>query len=158
IFQPEWSPDGRLHFISDRTGWWNLYEECDARIVPLAPMNAECGLPQWLFGYSRYAFLSEGRVACVYSTEGLDCVGLIQPGSSSVQRIDLPYDTFIDLRSDGVHHLYFIAASSSTAAEVVAFDLRERQPSVLRRSMQVNLDSKDLSMPESIEFPTERNT
>ncbi|MCC7264741.1 MAG: S9 family peptidase, partial [Candidatus Latescibacteria bacterium] len=24
IFQPEWSPDGCLHFISDYTGWWNL--------------------------------------------------------------------------------------------------------------------------------------
>ncbi|MGH7888450.1 MAG: TolB family protein, partial [Candidatus Binatia bacterium] len=25
ICQPEWSPDGTLHFVSDRTGWWNLY-------------------------------------------------------------------------------------------------------------------------------------
>ena len=25
VFQPEWSPDGTLHFVSDRTGWWNLY-------------------------------------------------------------------------------------------------------------------------------------
>ena len=25
IFQPEWSPDGALYFVSDRTGWWNLY-------------------------------------------------------------------------------------------------------------------------------------
>ena len=25
IFQPEWSPDGILYFVSDRTGWWNLY-------------------------------------------------------------------------------------------------------------------------------------
>ncbi|MBO0800956.1 MAG: S9 family peptidase, partial [Blastocatellia bacterium] len=25
IFQPEWSPAGVLHFVSDRTGWWNLY-------------------------------------------------------------------------------------------------------------------------------------
>src|SRR3990172_2749368 len=25
IFQPEWSPEGVLHFISDRTGFWNLY-------------------------------------------------------------------------------------------------------------------------------------
>ncbi|NIR47426.1 S9 family peptidase, partial [candidate division KSB1 bacterium] len=24
IFQPEWSPDGILYFVSDRTGWWNL--------------------------------------------------------------------------------------------------------------------------------------
>ena len=25
IAQPEWSPDGVLHFVSDRSGWWNLY-------------------------------------------------------------------------------------------------------------------------------------
>lgn len=25
IFQPQWSPDGVLYFISDRSGWWNLY-------------------------------------------------------------------------------------------------------------------------------------
>ena len=25
IFQPEWGPDGRLHFVSDRDGLWNLY-------------------------------------------------------------------------------------------------------------------------------------
>jgi dipeptidyl aminopeptidase/acylaminoacyl peptidase len=25
IFQPEWSPAGVLHFVSDRGGWWNLY-------------------------------------------------------------------------------------------------------------------------------------
>ncbi len=25
IFQPEWSPAGVLYFVSDRSGWWNLY-------------------------------------------------------------------------------------------------------------------------------------
>ncbi|CAM2143400.1 acylaminoacyl-peptidase [Pararobbsia alpina] len=25
IFQPAWSPSGELHFVSDRSGWWNLY-------------------------------------------------------------------------------------------------------------------------------------
>ena len=24
IFQPEWSPEGVLYFVSDRTGWWNF--------------------------------------------------------------------------------------------------------------------------------------
>ena len=31
IFQPEWSPDGRLYFVSDRTGLWNLYRLSDDR-------------------------------------------------------------------------------------------------------------------------------
>ena len=29
IVQPEWSPDGTLHLISDRSGWWNLYRLVD---------------------------------------------------------------------------------------------------------------------------------
>src|SRR5918912_905771 len=48
IFQPEWSPDGVLHFVSDRTGWWNLYRERDG-IEALTAEEAELGHPQWLF-------------------------------------------------------------------------------------------------------------
>ena len=33
IFQPSWSPDGTLYFVSDRTDWWNLYAERDGKIV-----------------------------------------------------------------------------------------------------------------------------
>ena len=32
IFQPEWGPDGVLHFVSDRTDWWNLYREIDGEV------------------------------------------------------------------------------------------------------------------------------
>ena len=59
IFQPEWSPDGaRLAFVSDRSGWWNLYDfDLAARTTrALAPMAAEFGAPQWIFGMSSYAF------------------------------------------------------------------------------------------------------
>ena len=53
IFQPEWSPDGAsLFFVSDRSGWWNLYryDVAPARHAPIAPMDAEFGLPQWVLG------------------------------------------------------------------------------------------------------------
>ena len=57
IWQPEWSPDGALHFVSDRSGWWNLYR--DGRAAR-PPSEAELGYPQWGFGGSTYAFL-DGR-------------------------------------------------------------------------------------------------
>jgi dipeptidyl aminopeptidase/acylaminoacyl peptidase len=157
IFQPEWSLDGRLHFISDRTGWWNLYELRENNIHPLLPMNAEFGLPQWVFGYSRYAFLSEGRIACIYSENGLDRLGIIHPGSRAVEKVRLPYDTVSDLRSDGAHRLFLVAASATVAPEVVELDVADGQRKVLRRSMQVDLDPEDLSIPEAIEFPTQRS-
>ena len=49
VFQPEWSPDDVLHFVSDRTGWWNLYRAKDGRIEALCPRESEFGLPS---GYS----------------------------------------------------------------------------------------------------------
>ena len=47
IFQPAWSPAGDLHFVSDRTGWWNLYRERDGEVQALHPAEAEFGWPQW---------------------------------------------------------------------------------------------------------------
>ena len=38
LAQPQWSPDGRLYVVSDRSGWWNLYRidahGCAAAAVP----------------------------------------------------------------------------------------------------------------------------
>ncbi len=153
IFQPDWSPEGRLYFVSDRTGWWNLYDESQR---PLAPMAAEFGHPQWIFGLSRYAFLSDGRIACVHGSKGLDRLGIIEPGSTAIRILDVPHDTFADIRSDGAHRLYFIGASASIAPEIVKLDLRDGRRQVMRRSMQVDLDVEDIATPEPIEFPTER--
>ena len=66
IAQPEWSPDGTLHLVSDRSGWWNLYRLVEGpRLEPLAPMEAEFADPAWLFDRSSYAFLPDGSIVAV---------------------------------------------------------------------------------------------
>src|SRR5262245_50974397 len=95
IFQPEWSPAGVLYYISDRSGWWNLYSQNG----PLAPMDAEFGLPQWIFGLSRYGFLSEDRIACIYS-EGLDHLALLNTRTGSLETLRLPHTSYADLCTD----------------------------------------------------------
>jgi dipeptidyl aminopeptidase/acylaminoacyl peptidase len=61
--QPRWGPDGWLYFISDRSGWWNLYRWRDGVTMPVAPMSAECAQAPWEAGYRSYAFLPGGRIA-----------------------------------------------------------------------------------------------
>ena len=64
IVQPEWSPDGVLHLVSDRSGWWNLYRVLDGpRLEPLAPMDAEFADPAWIFDRSSYGFLADGSIS-----------------------------------------------------------------------------------------------
>jgi len=61
---PVWAPDNALLFISDRTGWWNLYREAaPGGAAPLCPRAAEFGGPAWAFGARPFQTLPDGRCA-----------------------------------------------------------------------------------------------
>src|SRR5215471_2318408 len=71
IFQPEWNEDGCLYFVSDRTGWWNLYRFKDSGVEALTEGEVEFGAPQWVFGTSTYAFIKPDQIICAYADHGL---------------------------------------------------------------------------------------
>lgn len=154
IFQPEWSPDGTLHFISDRTGWWNLYADREGKIIPVLEVAAEIGVPQWLFGYTRYVFVSRGRIACIVNEKGFEHILVLDTQSGERAKLSFPYTTFGSIRSDGDEMLFFVGASGSRAPEVAACDLRTKQVQVMKRSLEIMIDPGYLSEPEPIEFPT----
>ena len=106
IVQPEWSPEGVLHFISDRSGWWNLYAlrehgAGDDRVEAFAPIEAELGGPMWAFGGSRYAFLPGGAIACVVTHDGSDALGLIRAGSGRIEITETQFVSLGSLREAG---------------------------------------------------------
>jgi dipeptidyl aminopeptidase/acylaminoacyl peptidase len=157
IFEPEWASDGSLFFISDRTGWWNLYAEKNGKVVPIFEPQAEIGIPQWLFGYTRYAFLANKRVACIVNENGIEHVEIVDTETDGREKVPLAYSTFGSICSDGEGRLFFAAASASNAAEISAFDIRTGALTVLKRSLNINIDGECFSVPEPIEFPTANN-
>ncbi len=153
IFQPEWSPSGVLHFVSDRTDWWNLYCLDGDQPRPLLPMEAEFGIPQWVFGLSRYTLLDDGTIACCYVQDGFDHLALLRPGQQ-LEQLDLPYSWFSSLHAHG-GTLVFNAASPTEPVSVVRMDLHTKERDVLARSLAHDIDPKYLSRPRSIAFPTD---
>lgn len=154
IFQPEWSPDGVLHFVSDRTGWWNLYRWRNGRIEPLCPMEADFGLPLWNFGMRTYAFETPTRIICTYTEKGVRRLARLDTGSGKLQPIETP---FTEIGSPHVHNgkLLFIGASPSEPACVVLHDLATGKHEILKRATDLKVDSGYISIPRPIEFPTE---
>ncbi len=155
IFQPAWSPGGALHFVSDRTGWWNLYRLWDGQVEALCPMEAEFGAPQWTFGESTYAFLPDGRIACLYRVGPVTHLGLLEPGSGKLETLDLEFTSFYppQLRAAG-SRLSFVGSSATEPLAVVTYDLDRADLQVLRRSRTERVDHGYLSRPRPIEFPT----
>jgi dipeptidyl aminopeptidase/acylaminoacyl peptidase len=154
IGQPEWSPNGVLHFVSDRTGWWNLYRWEDHRVEPLCPMDAEFGQPQWVFGVSLFGFASKNAILCSYSRQGRDCLAALNPTTKALEVIDIPFTAISQVRVAG-HRLVFIGGSATETISIVSLDLTSKRFTVLRRSRQSTVDAGYLAAPRAIEFPTE---
>ena len=154
IFQPEWSPDGTLYFVSDRTGWWNLYCYQAGTVEPICEMEAEFGRPQWIFGMSTYRFVSANQIICTYTQEGVWHLASLDTTTRSLDPIETPYTSISNLQvvPGGV---LFSASSSSESASIVRLDLVTRQFEVICRSSEIKIDPGYLSTPQAIEFPTE---
>ena len=155
IYQPEWSPDGALYFASDRTNWWNLYRWKENKIAALCPMEAEFGQPQWVFAGALYAFASEKRIVCSYSKAGRDCLALLDTETGDLNVIELPFTAISQVRCAN-DRVVFIGASATEPTSVISLNLTTHRVDVLRRSRQSQLDGGYLSVPQAIEFPTER--
>ncbi len=154
IFQPEWSPDGTLYFVSDRSDWWNLYRWREGQVEPVCPMEAEFGVPQWVFGLSTYAFVSAERVVCTYGRDGIWRLAAIDTRNGRLEPIATPYTSIGYVRADG-RKAVFVAGSPTEPAAVVQFDLAGGRLTTLTRSSEQVIDEGYLSRPEPIDFPTE---
>ena len=154
IFQPSWSPDGRLHFVSDRSGWWNLYSlEPDGSTRAVLPMEADIGLPQWGLGFSRYVFLSAENMACLLTRDGMDEICLLFPSTGRLDRVPSGLTCCYppQLRWDG-RSLWMLGGSPHLPQSVVRFDLARRERQIVHTPIELELDEHDIAAPEHLSF------
>jgi dipeptidyl aminopeptidase/acylaminoacyl peptidase len=146
IVQPEWSPDGVLHWSSDRTNWWNLYRDGE----PLTALEAEIGGPMWEFGQRWYAFLDDGRIVCTSFAQGRDRLHLIEGGE--IRDVPIELTRIVDLTTDGERAL-FIGASPTRSPRIVAVDLSTGAIEPLSEDGDEDVDAAYISVPRSLEHP-----
>ena len=155
------APDGRLYFVSDRSGWWNLYrwdgQTDQVACESILPMEAEFARPQWVFGANCYGFVSEDRAICAVNRSGVwelldvdlesGCWTALEIGGySAMDRSDLRIDA---------NQVLFEAGGPTEPNALLRLDLESGQLCVLRCSSTTPVDPGYLSIPETIEFPTE---
>ena len=157
IVQPAWSPDGVLHFCSDRNGWWNLHRLEDgggARALTHLD-DGEVGGPAWKFGTSRYAFLDDGRIACVVTRAATDALFVLDPRTGELEEQALPWTAYAPPAfAAGGGRLAYAATSPRATQTLSVLDPAAASERVVRRALDTDLDPASISVPRAIEFPT----
>jgi dipeptidyl aminopeptidase/acylaminoacyl peptidase len=136
VCQPEWSPGGVLHFVSDSTGWWNLYRIPGDQAERLMPMEAEFGVPQWVFGTSCYSFVGEEQIACAWNHNGLWSLGLLDTRVRSLRDLGVSGRDFSYVRAQA-GRIVVKAGAPDRPAAVVQIDPATGATKVLRQSAPV---------------------
>ena len=161
VFQPEWSPDGNeIVFVSDRTGWWNLYaySVATAATRPLCPMTAEFGMPQWNLGMSTYAFAGAPRIICTYTKAGLGQLATLDMTTGTLRAIETGFTEFGSVRAHD-NRVVFRGGAPDRPTSIVTLDLQSGQYRILKQSTDL-LDDTELRIAsyltkvEPVEFPT----
>lgn len=153
ICQPEWSPDGTLYFISDRSQWWNLHRFRNRVVEPVCPMEAEFARPQWSFGSSAYDFLLANRILCSYTHGGLWYLGFIETDTLRFQALDSPFSVIYALQASD-HQGVLIAGSTTKSSALIRYREEFTEFEVIRRSTPTRSLEAFTSLPEAITFET----
>ena len=161
IYQPGWSPDGALYYVSDRTGWWQLYRSdrlepsgrSDRAVIRNPPDDAEFGRPAWVFGTATWACAGPSQLIVSFTQRGrwhlarVDVAsGLLSPMAPQLQP-----DEWIAANATSA----VVVAGSDTAPDcVVGIDLATGDVDNVRAASTQPIAAGYISVPEAIEFPT----
>lgn len=130
LFQPGFDSAGRLHVVSDSSGWWNLYRRtrsgCWENVCPLA---AEFGVAQWQLGLRTWTRAENGDYICALVDQG--CGRLVHIQASKPVRDMAPDYGLIRSVCAFEGHIYCIGQSSDAGVAVLAFDSHSGKPRVL---------------------------
>jgi dipeptidyl aminopeptidase/acylaminoacyl peptidase len=161
IFQPAWSPGGVLHFVSDRSGWWNLYRWRDGAAPasePLWPVAAELGVAQWVFGTSTYGWIAPDTIVCAWQRDGVWRLGLLDAaGPGPARPLATELTEVSQVQADPVRRRAVFAASGpteTTAIRALSHDGAQVTTVYRPPGSVLPVDPASLSLPEPITFPT----
>jgi dienelactone hydrolase len=177
VYAPQWY-NGQLYFLSDETGYYNLYQWDDGTdsFPPLYPQQADfssarCG---WTLGCKCFTFLENGTLVSVYtpptsstnepdSSEIGSRIVLIDTETGSLQefgRSCLP-PTSIDSVTATGNTLYFLGGSTTTPTGIWCWE-RPGDSTCVAKELFSSLKNDDLpklqqsmSEPQAIQFPSD---
>lgn len=151
IFQPEWSPDGTLYFVSDRSGWWNLHRVRNGAVEIVHAMAAEFGKPQWTFSMVTYAFISADQIAATYTRDGRWHLALIDTNTRGFTPVELPVQPLesIHATADAV---YFLGGSPTSATAITRLRVGDLSIEPLRSASAEQIDPAWISVSEAVTY------
>ena len=166
IFQPAFSPDGRyLSYISDQTGWSNLYffDLASQSSEPAVQREAEYGIPAWVQGLRTQAWTPDSKALyLICHRDGFAFLERLDLRDRKLTPIRGELEQYTALRQIAIspdgEQIALIASSSTQPERVIRVSPEDGKVVVVKESAPSNYDSGYLSAPRPLSWATAPTT
>jgi dipeptidyl aminopeptidase/acylaminoacyl peptidase len=153
VLEPQWDADGTLYFVSDRSGFWNLYAWDGEQVRPVWPRAAEFASPLWQLGQANYALLGNSRALARFGEGGIDRLAVIDLRRGAARLLDLPYVHYDQLTRIDADTVALVAGSARVPQAIVRIKASSGQCETMRAAGVPMLAPAAVSVAVPIEFP-----
>jgi dipeptidyl aminopeptidase/acylaminoacyl peptidase len=145
VQQPRFSPDGTLAYLSDETGWLNLW----VGEKPLLREDAEHGDPSWGLGQRSYAWSPDGdRIVFCRNELGFGSLNIVDVATGESREVGNGVHGGLSWQGDRVGA---IRSGARTPTQVVVYEHASERRTVVRGPLG-GFEALDLPEPETVEW------
>ncbi|MCB1646317.1 MAG: S9 family peptidase [Pseudomonadales bacterium] len=152
VMQPQYDNEGRLHFISDRSGWWNLYRRDGGQQTNLLPAESDLGGPHWVFGLRDY-WLQDDRIILSYTEHGETKLIELNPDSDTIVALPVTDSQISGLYVKGPL-IAWVGASPTSFPCIRTMNTETGNTQTVRSVSSLTFSPADISVPRLITYPT----
>lgn len=153
VIEPQWDRD-TLYFLSDRSGYWNLYRAQDGRVEAITAFEADLGGPLWQLGAATFGLTGDGQALVRATRNAFDELLLVDLATGRTKRLELPFVAFGSVGLLDANTAHAVASSAAELPQLITIDLDGGNYRVVRCAGALDLADDFVSRAEPIEFPT----
>jgi len=154
VVDPQWDTDGTLYFISDRSGYWNLYAWKGGNVHAVWTRAADFAKPQWTVGQSHYALTGDGFALVCFGDQGLQRLAVVDLRRGTGHVLALPYVEYADFARVDASHVAAIAGSAYGPNSILLIDVKAGTAKTLHDAGAALLPRSSVSVAVPIDFPS----
>ncbi len=123
IYNPQWTDDNQLIYVSDFNGWWHIYlnSELSHDFVEI-----EFGFPQWQFGCNSFQLIGD-QIYAIGTKAGEQNLYKIDLKTSKVDLLEKQFCYFNGEFTQAGEQLLFMAASKTKPLSIYVLEINTNQ-------------------------------
>lgn len=151
IYQPAWTGDDSLVYVSDRSGYWNLHVYDASGVRTAVADDAEYGLPMWSLGSTNYVVAGSSHVVAQRIADGEATLVIADIERSVTTPLPTAFTSYRSLARTTTG-IAFIGGSANELARVTELDVATGEATTLASAGELDFPEGTLSAPQTISF------